>query len=582
VPKNGTQTIYFKMDGNISVDTSNWEAGKDYPIWMDEISLATVSKGYLLPGETIKTAYRRVARAAATRLRKPELENKFYKLMWNGWLGLASPVLSNMGTDRGLPISCFGVDTPDSIRGIGLTNAEVMKLTSQGGGVGISVSRIRSRGTSITGNGKSEGVVPWCKIYDSTIIATNQGNVRRGAASVNLDINHPDIEEYLQIRRPKGDPNRQCLNLHQCVVVDDTFMRKLESRDQEAMALWAEILKSRMETGEPYIMYKDNVNKNNPIAYMMNNLDVSMTNICTEITLFTDEEHSFICCLSSLNLAKYDEWKDTNTVELATWFLDGVMQEFIDKSSGRNSLTRTYNHAKKGRALGLGVMGWHTYLQQKGLPFNSIASTAHTHNIFSDLKHKAEKASRDLAIEYGEPLWCRGTGMRNTHLLAIAPTVSNSVITGGISAGIEPLPANIYTFNGAKGTFIRKNKVLEALLESKKENKNKWWDQMLADGGSVQNLPDNVLSPDEKELFLTFPEINQLELVRQAAIRQRYIDQTQSLNLSFDPSDSPKWINQCHIEAWKLGIKTLYYLRTDSVIKGDLGSRMADCVSCEG
>ncbi len=570
------------MDGNISVNTSNWEAGKDYPSWMDEISLATVSKGYLIPGETPKIAYRRVARAAASRLRKPELENKFYKLMWNGWLGLASPVFSNMGTDRGLPISCFGVDTPDSVRGIGLTNAELMKLTSQGGGVGISVSRIRPRGTAITGNGKSEGVVPWCKIYDSTIIATNQGNVRRGAASVNLDINHPDIEEYLQIRRPKGDPNRQCLNLHQCVVVDDIFMRKLESRDQEAMALWAEILKSRMETGEPYIMYKDNVNKNNPIAYMMNNLDVSMTNICTEITLFTDEEHSFICCLSSLNLAKYDEWKDTDTVEVATWFLDGVMQEFIDKSNGKDSLKRTHNHAKKGRALGLGVMGWHTYLQQKQLPFNSIASTAHTHNIFSDIKNKAERASRDLAQEYGEPLWCRGTGMRNTHLLAIAPTVSNSVITGGISAGIEPLPANIYTFNGAKGTFIRKNKVLEALLESKKENKNKWWDQMLADGGSVQNLPDTVLSPDEKEMFLTFPEINQLELVRQAAIRQRYLDQTQSLNLSFDPNDSPKWINQCHIEAWKLGIKTLYYLRTDSVIKGDLGSRMADCISCDG
>tara|TARA_R110001592_G_scaffold142319_2_gene364347 strand:+ start:234 stop:1946 length:1713 start_codon:yes stop_codon:yes gene_type:complete len=570
------------MDGNISVNTSNWEAGKDYPSWMDEISLATVSKGYLIPGETPKIAYRRVARAAASRLRKPELENKFYKLMWNGWLGLASPVFSNMGTDRGLPISCFGVDTPDSVRGIGLTNAELMKLTSQGGGVGISVSRIRPRGTTITGNGKSEGVVPWCKIYDSTIIATNQGNVRRGAASVNLDINHPDIEEYLQIRRPKGDPNRQCLNLHQCVVVDDIFMRKLESRDQEAMALWAEILKSRMETGEPYIMYKDNVNKNNPIAYMMNNLDVSMTNICTEITLFTDEEHSFICCLSSLNLAKYDEWKDTDTVEVATWFLDGVMQEFIDKSNGKDSLKRTHNHAKKGRALGLGVMGWHTYLQQKQLPFNSIASTAHTHNIFSDIKNKAERASRDLAEEYGEPLWCRGTGMRNTHLLAIAPTVSNSVITGGISAGIEPLPANIYTFNGAKGTFIRKNKVLEVLLESKKENKNKWWDQMLADGGSVQNLPDTVLSPDEKEMFLTFPEINQLELVRQAAIRQRYLDQTQSLNLSFDPNDSPKWINQCHIEAWKLGIKTLYYLRTDSVIKGDLGSRMADCISCDG
>ena len=564
------------------IDTSTWEAGKDYPIWMDEISLATISKGYLLPGETPKKAYRRVALAVAARLKKPELENKFFKIIWNGWLGLASPVLSNMGTDRGLPISCFGVDTPDSIRGISLTNAELMKLTSQGGGVGISVSRIRPRGTEITGNGKSEGVVPWCKIYDSAIIATNQGSVRRGAASVNLDIEHPDIEEFLQIRRPKGDPNRQCLNLHQCVVVGDNFMRKLESRDQDSMALWAEVLKSRMETGEPYIMYKDNVNKNNPIAYMMNNLDVSMTNICTEITLFTDEEHSFICCLSSLNLAKYDEWKDTDAVELSTWFLDGVMQEFIDKSNGKDSLKRTHAHAKKGRALGLGVMGWHTYLQQKGMPFNSIASTAYTHNIFSDLKLKAEKASRDLAAEYGEPLWCKGTGMRNTHLLAVAPTVSNSVITGGISAGIEPLPANIYTFNGAKGTFIRKNKVLETILENKGENKEKWWDQMLADGGSAQNLPDTVLSPEEKELFLTFPEINQLELVRQAAIRQRYLDQTQSLNLSFDPNDSPKWINQVHIEAWKLGVKTLYYLRTDSVIKGDIGSRQADCVSCDG
>ena len=571
------------MDNNSLIsDYTQWERGKDYPEYFDEISLATISKGYLLPGETPRKAYRRVAIATATRLNRPDLENKFFKILWNGWLGLASPVLSNMGTDRGLPISCFGVDTPDSIRGIGLTNAELMKLTSVGGGVGISLSRIRPRGREIKGNGKSEGVVPWAKIYDSTIIATNQGNVRRGAASVNLDINHADIDEFLEIRRPKGDPNRQCLNLHQCVVVDDVFMRKLESRDQPSMERWAKILKARMETGEPYIMFKDNVNKANPIAYMMNNLDVSMTNICTEITLHTDEEHSFICCLSSLNLAKYDEWKYTDTVQLSVYFLDGLMQEFIEKTSGKESMVRTNAHAKKGRALGLGVMGWHTFLQQKGLPFNSIASTAHTHNIFSKIKMEAEAASRQLAVEYGEPLWCRGTGMRNTHLLAIAPTVSNSVITGGISAGIEPLPANIYTFNGAKGTFIRKNKVLENLLEEKGQNKDGYWDQMLRDNGSVLGLPDTILSPDEKELFLTFPEINQLELVRQAAIRQRYIDQTQSLNLSFDPQDSPKWINQVHMEAHKLGIKTLYYLRTDSVIKGDLGSRQAECISCEG
>ena len=570
------------MDNNLTADSSSWERGKDYPEYFDNDSLATISKGYLLPGETPKKAYRRVAQAAAMRLNRPDLENKFFKIIWNGWLGLASPVLSNMGTDRGLPISCFGIDTPDSIRGIGLTNAELMKLTSVGGGVGISLSRIRPRGTEIKGNGKSEGVVPWAKIYDSTIIATNQGNVRRGASSVNLDINHRDIDEFLEIRRPKGDPNRQCLNLHQCVVIDDAFMKKIESRDQLALERWTKILKARMETGEPYIMFKDNVNKNNPISYLMNNLNVSMTNICTEITLHTDEEHSFICCLSSLNLAKYDEWKDTDTVQMSIYFLDGVMQEFIEKTNGKDSMVRTNNHAKKGRALGLGVMGWHTFLQQKELPFNSIASTAHTHNIFSKIRNEAEEASRQLAQEYGEPLWCRGTGMRNTHLLAIAPTVSNSVITGGISAGIEPVPANIYTFNGAKGTFIRKNKVLEALLESKGENKDQWWDQMLQDDGSVQNLPDSILSKDEKELFLTFPEINQLELVRQAAIRQRYLDQTQSLNLSFSPEDSPRWINQVHIEAWKLGIKTLYYLRTDSVIKGDLGSRQADCVSCEG
>ena len=571
------------MDNNsLIADYSQWERGKDYPDYMDEVALSTISKGYLLPGETPRKAYRRVANAVADRLNRPDLANKFFKYIWNGWIGLASPVLSNTGTDRGLPISCFGIDTPDSIRGIGLTNAELMRLTSYGGGVGISLSRIRGRGASITGNGKSEGVVPWAKIYDSTIIATNQGSVRRGAASVNLDITHPDIKEYLQIRRPKGDPNRQCLNLHQAVVVDDAFMKRLQDRDSEAMSLWLEILKSRVETGEPYIMFKDNVNKDNPLAYRMNNLDVSMTNICSEITLHTDEEHSFICCLSSLNLAKYDEWKNTDVVEVATYFLDGVMEEFIVKTNGKDSMVRSHRHAKKGRALGLGVMGWHTFLQQKGLPFNSLASTAWTHTIFSDIRQKAEAASRQMAEEYGEPLWCKGTGMRNTHVMAIAPTVSNSRINS-CSAGIEPQPANVYVFNGAKGTFIVRNPELEKLLISKGKNESKIWDQILADNGSVANLPHDILTDDEKEIFLTFPEINQLALVQQAAVRQKYIDQTQSLNVAFDPTDSPRWINQVHMEAWKLGIKTLYYLRTDSVIKGDLGSRTSeDCLACDG
>ena len=570
------------MDNNIVADYSQWERGKDYPEFFDDVALSTISKGYLMPGETPRKAYRRVANAVADRLNRPDLANKFFKYIWNGWIGLASPVLSNTGTDRGLPISCFGVDTPDSVRGIGLTNAELMRLTSYGGGVGISLSRIRGRGESITGNGKSEGIVPWAKIYDSTIIATNQGSVRRGAASVNLDINHIDVKEFLQIRRPKGDPNRQCLNLHQAVVVDDAFMKRLQDRDSEAMSLWLEILKSRVETGEPYIMFKDNVNKDNPLAYRMNNLDVSMTNICTEITLHTDEEHSFICCLSSLNLAKYDEWKNTDVVEMATYFLDGVMEEFIQKTNGKDSMIRTHRSAKKGRALGLGVMGWHTFLQQKNLAFNSIGATAWTHTIFSDIKIKAEAASRQMALEYGEPTWCKGTGMRNTHLLAIAPTVSNSRINS-CSAGIEPQPANIYVFNGAKGTFIVKNPELEKLLVEKKHNTTRVWDQIMGDNGSVMGLSNDILTEDEKEIFMTFPEINQLALVQQAATRQKYIDQTQSLNLAFDPTDSPKWINQVHMEAWKLGVKTLYYLRTDSVIKGDLGSRTTeDCLSCDG
>ena len=570
---------------SVQVNYSHWEKGKDYPDWMNEVSLATISKGYLLAGETPKTAYKRVADTIAKRLDKPELANKFFRYIWKGWLNLASPVLSNTGTDRGLPISCFGIDTPDSIRGIGLTNAELMRLTSLGGGVGISLSRVRGRGERIGdgSTGQSEGVVPWAKIYDSTIIATNQGAVRRGAASVNLDINHPDIHEYLEIRRPKGDPNRQCLNLHQAVIVDDSFMQRLEHREQEAMDLWVKILKSRVETGEPYIMYKDNVNNNNPAAYKKNNLEVTMTNICSEITLFTDEEHSFICCLSSVNLTKYDEWKNTDLIETAIYFLDGVLEEFLAKTSGRESLVRPHRSAKKGRAVGLGVLGWHTLLQNKRIPFASVAATSLTHQIFSDMRTKAEAASRKLADEYGEPVWCRGTGQRNTHLLAIAPTVSNSTIAGGVSAGIEPIPANVFTFNSAKGTFIRKNRALEEYLEERGHNTEEVWDQIMKDRGSIANLPEDVMPAEDKPIFLTFAEINQLQLVEQAAVRQKYIDQTQSLNLAFDPTDSPKFINEVHQTAWRLGIKTLYYLRTDSVINGDIGSRTSlDCLSCDG
>jgi ribonucleoside-diphosphate reductase alpha chain len=571
----------------MKIDTSTWTKGKQYPVWMDEIGLSTVSNGYLLPDEDVFDAFKRVSKAAARRLRRKDLQPLFYEAMVKNWLCLASPVFSNMGTERGMPISCFGIDVDDSIEGIAGANSELMRLSSQGGGVGVGVSRIRGRGKSIKDNGVSEGVVPWCKIYDSTILATNQGSVRRGAASVNLDINHPDIEEFLGIRRPKGDVNRQCLNLHQCVVVDDKFMNKLEDRDEKSMKLWGEILKTRLETGEPYIMFKDNVNNANPEAYKKHSLEVSMTNICSEITLYTDPLHSFICCLSSLNVARWEEWKEykfengMSLPELTCWFLEGVLQEFIDRAKNLKFMENTVRSAIKGRAIGVGVLGWHTFLQDNNIPFVGIQANAMTRKIFGFIQEEVLKASRDQATEYGEPEWCKGTGLRHTHHTAIAPTVSNAIISGGVAASIEPIPANVYNLKSAKGVFIKRNPILERLLQQKGYNIDSVWDQILRDHGSVMGLPDYILTDEEKEVFLTFKEINQLEIVKQNGIRQQFIDQAISLNLSFDPNDTPKWISQVHKEAWKQGIKTLYYLRTESVLRGDNLQRLSDCISCE-
>jgi ribonucleoside-diphosphate reductase alpha chain len=581
-----------------------WEVDVDFPSWANtHVYIQTISNGYLLPGEKPKDAYWRVATTVAKRLGKPQLTTKFFDYIWKGWLCLATPVLSNTGTERGLPISCFGIDVADSIVDIGTKNLEMMLLAKHGGGVGIGINQIRPAGSSITDNGTSDGIVPFCKIYDSTILATNQGAVRRGAASVNVNIEHGDFDEWLEIREPKGDVNRQSLNLHQCAVIGDKFMRKLEAGDKESRKKWANLLKKRRQTGEPYIMYKGNVNKQNPESYKKNGLKVFMTNICSEIVLHTDESHSFVCCLSSLNLSKYDEWKDTDLIYTATWFLDGVLEEFIQKAKYRKGFENSVRSAEKGRALGLGVLGWHTYLQQKGIPFEGLPAQFETRRIFGQIQTESEQASRDLATEYGEPLWCVGTGMRNTHLRAVAPTVSNSKLAGGVSSGIEPIPANVYTEQSAKGTFIRKNKELEKIFRKIGINNKETWDKILSDGGSVQDIKElddwgymnnKITHIDEKsnshldfvpvkEVFKTFKEINQLELVRQAGVRQQFIDQSVSLNLAFPKEATPKWINQVHLEAWRQGIKTLYYVRTESVLRGDIANNaMQECVSCEG
>ena len=573
---------------------TKWRKGIDYPIWGDtEVYKATIGGSYLLKGETPRQAYKRVCSTVANRLDKEELAEVFFNYVWNGWLCLASPVLSNTGTDRGLPISCFGIDVADSIADIGTKNLEMMLLAKHGGGVGIGINQIRPAGTKITGNGTSDGVVPFCKIYDSTILATNQGAVRRGAASVNINIEHDDFDEWVEIREPKGDVNRQSLNLHQCVVIGDKFMRALEVGDKKAREKWGKLLQKRKATGEPYILFKGNTNKANPDAYKQNGLKVHMTNICSEITLHTDESHSFVCCLSSLNLAKYDEWKNSNLIYDATWFLDGVMEEFIQRAKGMRGFENSVRSAEKGRALGLGVLGWHTYLQSNRIPFEGLAAQFKTREIFSKIKIETERGSRALAETYGEPLWCVGTGYRNTHLRAVAPTVSNSKLSGNVSAGIEPWAANVFTEQSAKGTFIRRNIELERALSEFDANNDDSWSRILADGGSVLGLPgiDDMHWKDDfgnitylKDVYKTFKEINQLELVKQAGIRQQYIDQSVSLNLAFPSVATPRWLNQVHLEAWKQGIKTLYYMRTESVLRGDIAANAMDptCVSCDG
>jgi len=577
---------------------SDWKRGEDYPVWGEtDVYKKTITGGYLINGESPKDAYERVAKTIAKRLYKPELAEKFFDYIWKGWLCLASPVLSNTGSDRGLPISCFGIDVADSVHDIGTKNLEMMLLAKHGGGVGIGINMIRPAGARITNNGTSDGVVPFCKIYDSTILATNQGSVRRGAASVNINIEHPDFDEWVEIREPKGDVNRQSLNLHQCAVVGDKFMRRLEAGDKEARRKWSKLLQKRKATGEPYILFKGNTNKNNPEAYKKNSLKVHMTNICSEIVLHTDESHSFVCCLSSVNLDKYDEWKNTNLIYDATWFLDGVLEEFIQKAKNMKGFENSVRSAEKGRALGLGVLGWHSLLQKNGIGFESLLAQFKTREIFSKIKIETERASRALAETYGEPLWCVGTGFRNTHLRAIAPTVSNSKLAGNVSPGIEPWAANVFTEQSAKGTFIRKNKELKKVLRKVGIDTKETWDKILEDGGSVQGIKQldgwyydhgGRLNQEEgesvKNVFKTFKEINQLELIRQAGIRQDYVDQSVSLNLAFPSEASPRWLNQVHIEAWKRGIKTLYYTRTESVLRGDIAAAAMDpdCLSCDG
>lgn len=558
------------------------KAAGDAPEWMGDEGFAILSKGYLLPNETPRDMYKRVAEAAAQYTPDPKLyETKFFDAMWKNWLCPASPVLSNMGTTRGLPISCNSIHVGDSVHSIFDKSTELAMLTKYGAGVGIYMGDLRARGADIRGNGASEGVVPWAKLYDTTISSVSQGSTRRGAGAVFLDMDHGDIDEFLRIRRPTGDMNRRCLNLNHGVCISNEWMEALEAGDEHKRALWQEVLRTRVETGEPYLIFLDNINDQNPDCYKQRNLQVKTSNICSEITLYTDKDHSFVCCLSSLNLVRWHEWAESDLPHTATVFLDAVMEEYLTKSDGVKGLEPARNFARKSRALGIGVLGWHTLLQQKSLPFDSMQSMMLNAEIFRTIRAGAETATKMLAECFGEPEWCEGSGRRNTHLMAVAPTVSNSAISGGHSAGIEPIAANIWAQKSNQGTFIRRNVTLEARLEELGRNDRATWKSIVENNGSVQHL--EWLPEHDKKVFLTAREINQHALVRQAIQRQKWVDQGQSLNLFFATNSDPKYIHEVHYEAWRGGIKTLYYLRTEGVLRGDLASRSKDeCAACEG
>ena len=542
--------------------------------WFNEESEQILNRGYLLKGETLEGAIDRITEAAAKRLYKPELKEAFKEMIVKGWISFSSPVWANMGTQRGLPISCFNVHVPDSIEGITHKMGEVIMQTKIGGGTSGYFGELRHRGTAVTDNGKSSGAVSFMKLFDTAMDVVSQGGVRRGAFAAYLDIDHDDIEEFLQIR----DIGNPIQNLFMGVCVPDYWMHEMIEGDTDKRRIWAKVLESRQQKGMPYIFFTDNVNRNKPQVYKDKGLTINASNLCSEIMLPSTAEESFICCLSSMNLELYDEWKDTNAVKLAIYFLDAVLSEFIEKTEGNYYLSAARNFAIHHRALGLGVLGYHSYLQRNMIPFESMEAKMFNAKVFKQIQEQSLAASKELAEIYGEPELMKGYGLRNATTMAIAPTTSSSAILGQTSPGIEPFASNYYKAGLAKGNFIRKNKYLAKLLEEKGLDTEDVWRDIMLNHGSVQHMTQ--LTQEEKDVFKTFKEISPLEIVTQAAQRQQYIDQAQSLNLNIPSSMPIKDVNKVIIDAWKLGVKTLYYQRSQSVSK-ELVVNFMNCSSCE-
>jgi ribonucleoside-diphosphate reductase alpha chain len=554
--------------------------------WLTENSRKFLSGGYLAEGQSAEDRIRQIADRAEEILGIDGYSDKFYGYMEEGFYSLASPVWSNFGQERGLPISCYGSSIEDDIGDILFTEAEVGMMSKLGGGTSGAFGHLRHRGAAIKNSGHSSGAVHFMQLFETMVDVVSQGSVRRGRFAPYLPIEHPDANEFLDI----GTEGNSIQELTHGITVTDEWMQQMIDGDANKRALWAKVIQRRGEMGYPYIMFTDNANNNTVDAYRDHNLKIRASNLCTEIMLPSNEKWSFVCVLSSINLLHYDKWKDTDAVETMVYFLDAVITEFLEKldvyrdsDNHDDQLTylfmkKAYDFTKANRALGLGVLGWHSLLQSRMLPWEGREAAKLNLEIFKLIKEKSYQASEELAEKLGEPELLKGYGRRNATLNAIAPTTSSAFILGQVSQGIEPNWSNCYVKDVAKIKTTIKNPFLEELLEAKGYNNKEVWRDIRDMDGSVQHL--EFLTDEEKDVFKTFPEIDQMSIVEQAATRQTYIDQGQSLNLMVHPDTPVKEINSFYITAWKLGIKALYYQH--SMNAAQKLNQKRNCKACEG
>lgn len=545
--------------------------------WLNENSRTFLSRGYLTGDQTPEERVRVIADKAEEYLRIEGFADKFYDYMGRGFYSLASPIWSNYGLDRGLPVSCFGSYIDDNMDSILYGHGENGMLMKSGGGTSGFFGAVRGRGAPISAGGESSGSVHFMELFDKLASIVSQGTVRRGFFSAYLPIEHPDIEEFLDI----GTEGHPIQGLTHGVTVTDQFINDMKAGDPDKRRVWAKLLQSRAEVGYPYIFFHDNVNKGKPEVYKDAEMEIWASNMCSEIALPSSNDETFTCVLSSLNLAKWDEIEQTDAVETLVMFLDTVCEEFIRKTNTRDWFERANTFAKRHRALGAGVLGWHSYLQSKGWSFESQEAAKANLAIWKTINERGHNASKELAERFGEPELMKGRGERNTTLFAVAPTKSSSFILGQVSQSIEPEFSNCYVKDLAKSKVTIKNPYLTELLQELGKDTREVWDSIKVADGSVQHL--NFLTPEQKEVFKTFSEINPEAIISQAAVRQDYIDQAQSINLMLDPDMSVKDMNALYLLAWELGVKSLYYSfsmsQAQSLTRKQVMS--TECAACE-